>query len=795
MALKALNSIGGFSVGENPSNVILANGDITTGNANLTGNIIANNVLSDNYRYANGAPLDFQQPAGSNYYIQYNQDEQFGASANFTFNPTTSLLSITGNTKTTGTISAGGNITAPFFLGNIIGNITGNIVVPGINTAVLFNNDGNAGASDALTFDYATNVLTIGGNLFSSNANLGNIATANFLGGTLVAASNAQPNITSVGSLTNLSVVGRVTTANLSVTANATVDANFTAGNIRTDGAGTIHQLIAGGIYYPTVDGTANQVLVTDGHGQLGFTDFNTSKISNGNSNVQVLNNANVTISSTGNANIVVVTGTGVNIAGYANISGNANAGNLGVSGIVTVSGNITSANLNTGIVSASGNITGANLTTLGITTTANANVTGFIVSNLIPGTTNNFSLGNSTNLWKDLYLGNSITVNTAVVTGPSGVLTTANANITSNLTTSNLTVTATALLQGDATVSGNLTVNGNTNYINVNNVSIKDPLITLGGTANGGNASAYDGKDRGIVMMNYFSNGAGPINQYFGWKTANSEFLAVANVTSYSGEIVTSSELANIRGNAFIGNLQGTVLQASQTNITELGTLGNLSVTSNITAGGTGNFTTLKGSGLTYPTSDGFAGQIVTTYGNGKLYFSTPSTTSLANGNSNINILANSNITFSSNGVSNVIVVTSNSVVANGNVSVTGNTTSNNIYSNNNIGVGNTNINWATLTTTGTAANQVIVSVPISNIRGAEFFVKGEESTGGKYTISTLSAVHDGASVDYVNYGTVVMGGTTGVLRVNFVSGNIALVVTPSSSNSTVWTTQYKTI
>ena len=47
MALKALNSIGGFSVGENPSNVILANGDITTGNANLTGNIIANNIKND----------------------------------------------------------------------------------------------------------------------------------------------------------------------------------------------------------------------------------------------------------------------------------------------------------------------------------------------------------------------------------------------------------------------------------------------------------------------------------------------------------------------------------------------------------------------------------------------------------------------------------------------------------------------------------------------------------------------------------------------------------------------------
>ena len=789
MALKALNSIGGFSVGENPSNVILANGDITTGNANLTGNIIANNILSDNYRYANGAPLDFQQPAGANYYIQYNQDQQFGATANFIFDPTVNLLSVTGNVKTTGTISSGGNITAPFFLGNIIGNIVGNVVVPGSNTAVLYNNEGNAGASDAFKFDYAANVLTLGGNLFANYIN------ANYFTGTLTVASNAQPNITTVGNLLNLSVVGLTQTANLSVTANATVGANFTAGNIRTDGAGTIHQLIAGGIYYPTVDGTHNQVLVTDGNGQLGFTDFNTSKISNGNSNVQVLNNANVTISSTGTANIVIVTGTGVNIAGYANILGNANAGNLGVGGIVTVTGNITSANVNTGIVSASGNITGANVTTLGVTTTGNANITGFVTSNLIPSTTNNYSLGNSTNLWKDLYLSNAITVNTAVVTGPSGVLTTANANVTSNLTAANLTVTATTLLQGDATVSGNLTVNGNTNYINVNNVSIKDPLITLGGTANGGNATAYDGKDRGMIMFNYFSNGSGPQNQFLGWKTSNNEFTVATNVSSFAGEIVSGFDLANIRANYFVGNLYGYVSQQSQTNITQLGTLTNLSVQGNVNASGTGNFAVLKGGALTYPTSDGLAGQILTTYGNGQIYFSTPSTTTLANGNSNISILANANITFNSNGVANVVVISSNAVVANGDVTVTGNTTSNNVYANNTIGVGNTNINWATLTTTGTSANQVIVTVPIANIRGAEFFVKGEESTGGKYTISTLAAVHDGTNVDYVNYGTVIMGGSTGVLRVNFVSGNIALVVTPSSSNSTVWTTQYKTI
>ena len=37
MALKPLNSVAGFSVGETPSNIILSNGDITTTNFTASG--------------------------------------------------------------------------------------------------------------------------------------------------------------------------------------------------------------------------------------------------------------------------------------------------------------------------------------------------------------------------------------------------------------------------------------------------------------------------------------------------------------------------------------------------------------------------------------------------------------------------------------------------------------------------------------------------------------------------------------------------------------------------------------
>lgn len=54
--------------------------------------------------------------------------------------------------------------------------------------------------------------LTIPGNVVSSNANLGNLTTSNYFAGTLTTA--AQPNITSVGLLSNASISGNLVLAN-----------------------------------------------------------------------------------------------------------------------------------------------------------------------------------------------------------------------------------------------------------------------------------------------------------------------------------------------------------------------------------------------------------------------------------------------------------------------------------------------------------------------------------------------------------------------------------------------------
>ena len=80
---------------------------------------IANTWQISSSVLANGAPVaDYANvrtpPGGANTQIQFNNDNEFGGSANLTFDYATSLLTLNGNASVSGNINAG----------NIIGNIS-----------------------------------------------------------------------------------------------------------------------------------------------------------------------------------------------------------------------------------------------------------------------------------------------------------------------------------------------------------------------------------------------------------------------------------------------------------------------------------------------------------------------------------------------------------------------------------------------------------------------------------------------------------------------------------------------
>jgi len=87
-----------FAVAGVPNVVVVTTDGLTfTGNLEITGNIEPSGILTDNYYYANGSPINFQQAAGSNTQVQFNDNNDFGATANFTFNTTTNVLNVNGN--------------------------------------------------------------------------------------------------------------------------------------------------------------------------------------------------------------------------------------------------------------------------------------------------------------------------------------------------------------------------------------------------------------------------------------------------------------------------------------------------------------------------------------------------------------------------------------------------------------------------------------------------------------------------------------------------------------------------
>lgn len=87
------------------------NTSVNTANATITGTTVTGAVQTNNYLYANGAPVSFSgsSVAGGNTQLQFNNAGAFGAANNFTFNRATSTLSVPFIQATTVTASGGVN--------------------------------------------------------------------------------------------------------------------------------------------------------------------------------------------------------------------------------------------------------------------------------------------------------------------------------------------------------------------------------------------------------------------------------------------------------------------------------------------------------------------------------------------------------------------------------------------------------------------------------------------------------------------------------------------------------------
>ena len=412
-----------------------------------------------------------------------------------------------------------------------------------------------------------------------------------------------------------------------------------------------------------------------------------TSNISSGNANLGNLVTANYHAG-------VLTTGAQPNITSVGTLSGLTSGGtinlttasnvSLGAVGNVHITGGSSGQYLqtdgtgnlswvtvvNSSLSNGTSNVVVLNNGNVDISAAGNANVlvvTGTGVN--VTGTLN--STGNLTSA--NANLGNLATANYF-----TGTLTTnAQPNITSLGTLSSLVVT------GDTTVTGNLTVTGNTTFINSNISLIEDPVITLGGGANGAALTTNDSKDRG-TLLHYYTTQA--TDAFMGWKNSTGEFVFASNANlSSSTGVVTVNTLGNIKaGNANLGNLvtsnyfTGVLTTNAQPNITSTGTLAGLTATGVINLTGASNVA--LGSNANVHITGGSSGQYLQTDGTGNLSWVSVSSGSLSNGTSNIQILNNGNIDLSVAGNANVVVVTGTGVNVAGTLNATGNANVGNI-------------------------------------------------------------------------------------------------------------------
>jgi hypothetical protein len=447
---------------------VTGSGANIAGTLSVSGNASAGGILTDNLYYANGQPWDLQEAAGSNTQIQFNNNNNFGASANFTFNSSTNVLTVNGNIAAN-SANLGNIVTANYLVSNSGCVLVGTGAIAVIGTAAgVFNSgitDINLGLVANVVVGSTTGNVTIQGNLIANNniSVTGNVS-GNLLTGTLT--TQAQPNITSTGTLTSLSVSGNSNVGNIGATGGVftTVTGTLTtAAQPNITSVGVLSGLsVSGGIQ-------------VNGNVQANTNIVVTGNISSGNANLGNLATANYFSGILTTAAQPNITSTGILTS--LSVTGNITSGNL------SASGNITSANLIASLLSVTGNITSGNLSASGNINSSNLNASFLsITGNITSGNLSASGNINSSNLNASFLsiTGNINSGNLSAV----GNIASGNISALGNINSSNLNASFLSIT-GNIN-SGNISASGNINSSNLN-----ASFLSITGNINSGNISA----------------------------------------------------------------------------------------------------------------------------------------------------------------------------------------------------------------------------------------------------------------------------------------------------------------
>ena len=721
-------------------------------------------------------------------FSQFSSSQVYSAGTGLTLTGTTFSVNASQSQITSvGTLSSltvSGNITGGNLLGPLANGIS-NINIPASGGNIAMSVAGNA------------NIVTITG----TGANVtGNLSATYFIGnGAFLTGVDTSPaNISNGTSNVNIPALnGNIT---MSVAGNANI--------MKITGTGAN---ITG---YANITGNVNATYFIGNGAFLTGVDTSPANISNGTSNVTVTSlNGNITMSVAGNANIMKITGTGVNVAGYANITGNVNApyfiGNGAfLTGVDTNPANISNGTSNVNIPASGGNITmgvagnaniavitgtGANINgTLKVTGQSNL---GAVANVVITGGTSGYLLqtdGAGNLSWTAITTSSTLANGNSSVNIPSA---NGNVNISAVGNANVVVVTGTG-----ANINGTLKVTGQSNLGAVANV------VITGGSS--GYILQTDGAGNlswiAISTNSSLANGNSNVNIPSANGNVNISAVGNANVVIVTGtganingtlKVTGQSNLGSVGNVVITGGTSGYVLQTDGAGtlswVAQSGSGGssisngnsNVNIATangNVTITAVGNTTmTITGTGANITGTANITGNVNAPFfiGNGSALTGIGGAGYIFNGTSNANIATtNGNLVVGINGTAAIATFSNLGVNVTGYMTATGNVTGGNLLGplangNSNVRIATSNGNVTitavgntTMTVTGTGANIAGYANITGNVNAPFFIGNGSALTGiggAGYIFNGTSNANIATSGGNLNIG---IGGTANV-------------------------------
>ena len=832
-------------------NVILPNLTVNlelAGNtANFTGNIIAANFIGS---LANGT---------SNVKVYNNANVEFtiNGSANVATISSTGLYVAGEINTTTGNMLSNGNITANSFLNSANANVTGEALLGSVKTANITAPTGNITISAAGSNQNINLAPTGTGNVDVGLHNITQVALPinpndaatkeyvdNISQGLFI---HPAANVTSTTNLNSTYDNGGTVLSATTIAGNKTITFSVNHGLVVDDNiifTNTFNGIIGGEAYFVYSVPAPNQITIKDGY----FGAEVTTLVNGSGLTEAALGNGGVgaTLTNAGAQAALTIDSILMTVGARVLVQGQTNQFENGIYEVTTVGTGATNWVLTR---AADGDLYAPKSETAlcpgsyffimqGSQYAGSSYVLTLPPGEIVIGVDNivfsqfsqagSYTAGNGITITGTIITANTDNITTAIVSGNIVVKTSANlttpnigdATFSSlswntlsngNVTANNLSIGNIANITGNLRVDGIIQSNGNVTsnaYINGNNASFTN-YANVGGNLLANNITSNNAfsTNTANVTSNLVTSNA-TVNLEFSGNTAN--FSGNVIVPNLTVNLQLAGNTANFTGNitslnANLGNLATANFVNVASNITTSNLTVNLQLAGN-TANFTGNITSLNANLGNLATANFVNVSSNTTTNNLTVNLALAGNTANFSGNittlnANLGNLATANY----GNFANDLVVQGNIANAN-NISVTnlinGNTAnfSGNIVSptfsaNTSVLVGNTTITHGNVTTTAASANQTIASFSVTGITGVEYLVKAIDASGGKYSVATVLAVTDGTNADYAVYGSTQLGGYTGSLAVNISGAYIRLQVTPASSNSTIWSTQYRLI